>query len=85
MEDDEEEDEVGCFLVSVRFVANGSPRTSFPLLSWALGEEAGGAQASDRFMVSWVTVLSKAARKGSSGGMCLQFHIDDSISGGGRD
>lgn len=83
-EDEEEEEGVGRVLVSARVTENGSPRTSSPLPSW-VGRGGGRAQASDRFKVSWVTVLSKAARKGSSGGMCLQFHTDDSISGGGRD
>lgn len=84
VEDDDEEDEVGSVLVSARVMQNGSPRTSTPLASW-VGRGGGRAQASDRFTVSWVTVLSKAARKGSSGGMCLQFQTDDSISDGGRD
>lgn len=83
-DEEEEEDEVGSVLVSARVMENGSPRTSIPLTSW-VGRGGGRAQASDRFKLSWVTVLSNAARKGSSGGMCLQFHTDDSISGGGRD
>lgn len=84
LDEDDREDEVERVLVSVRETENGSPRTSVPLPSWF--ERGGGqVQASERFKVSWVTVLSKAARKGSSGGMCLQFHTDDSISGGGRD
>lgn len=85
-EDDEEEEEEGGrrVLVSARGAENGSPRPSFPLTSC---ERRGGGrvQASDRFKVSWVTVLSKLVKKGSSVGMCLQFHTDDSISGGPRD
>lgn len=82
--EEEEDDEVGSVLVSARVVENGSPRTSIPLPSW-VRRGGGRAQASDRFKVSWVTDLSNAARNGSSGGMCLQFHTDDSISGVGRD
>lgn len=86
LEDDDEEEEevVGSVLVSFRATENGSPRRASPLPSWA-GRGGGRVQASERFNVSWATVLSKAARKGSSGGMCLQFHTDDSNSGGGRD
>lgn len=83
-DEEEDEDEVGSVLVSARVIENGSPRISIPLPSW-VGRGGGRAQASDRFRVSWVTVRSNAARKGSSGGMCLQFHTDDSISAGGSD
>lgn len=84
VEDEEEEDEVGSVLVSARAMENASARASIPLLSWTV-RGGGRAQASDRFKVSWVTVLSNAARKGSSEGMCLQFHTVDSISDGVRD
>lgn len=83
-DEEEEEEEVGSVLVSARVMEKGSPRTSISLPSWVT-RGGGRAQASDRFKVSWVTDLSNAARKGSSGGMCLQFHTEDSISGGGRD
>lgn len=83
-DEEEEDDDVGSVLVSARVMVNGSPRISIPLPSW-LWRGGGRVQASDRFKVSWVTVLSNAVRKGSSGGMCLQFHTDDSISLGGRD
>lgn len=73
---------VGRVLLSLE---KGSLRTSIPLPSLE-GRGSGGAQASGGGRVSWVTtVLSKAARKGSSGGMCLQLHRAGSSSGGARD
>lgn len=83
-EDDEDEEEwVGRVLVSVSETVNGSPRASLPLPSWDW-QGGGRVQGSEKFNVSWVTVLSKTARKGSSVGMCLQFHTEGSISGGGN-
>lgn len=57
----------------------GSTRTSTPSLV-----DRGGAQASERGMLSLEVDRSKAARKGSSGGMCLQLHTDGSKLDDGR-
>lgn len=54
----------------------GSVRPSPPLL----GRGGGGAQASGGGMLSLEADRSKAAKKGSSGGMCLQLQTDGSIS-----
>lgn len=73
-EDEEEEEEEGGsrVFVSARETENGS----FPLVSWEWRGGGRRVQASDRFNVS--CVLSKLAKNGSSVGMCLQFHTDDS-------
>lgn len=90
-EDEEDEEEEGGRRVFVS-TENGS----FRLVSWEWRGGGRRVQASDRFNVS--CVLSKLAKNGSSVGMCLQFHTDDSdcekagnltepgsVSGGARD
>lgn len=52
---------------------------STPLPSLA-GRGGGGAQASGGGVLSLGADRSKAARKGSSGGMCLQLHTEGSRS-----
>lgn len=90
-DDDEEEEADGAFLSP--WEAKGSPpRPSGPPLCGSLSprpsrESRGraGAQGSGEAAGgSGGAVLSKAARKGSSGGMCLQLHTGASSSGGAR-
>lgn len=66
---DDDEDGGGRVFVSAR------PSTPLPSL---VGRGGGGAQASGGGMLSLEADRSKAARKGSSGGMCLQLHTDGS-------
>lgn len=74
-----EDDGGGRVLVSFREIEKGSVRPSMPLLS-LLGRGGGGAQASDGDSLPLGAERSKASRKGSSGGMCLQLHTEGSSS-----
>lgn len=70
-----EEEGGGSVLVSFKGLVNGSVRVSRD------GRGGGGAQAvSEGFRLSWDAGRSNAAKKGSSGGMCLQLHTLGSIS-----
>lgn len=74
-----EEDGGGRVLVSFRETEKGSVRASTALLS-LVGRGGGGAQASGGGRLSLGAERSNAARKGSSGGMCLQLHTEGSSS-----
>lgn len=74
----EVEEEPVSALLLLRETENGSPRPS------RLKRGRAGAQGSEGGGTSGEVVLSKAVRKGSSGGMCLQLHTGVSRSGGAR-